>query len=203
MKTTASEYLYHAEFGSDRLRGAELCLVEGDLIVDSFKKIASLPPVEVSGNVLVANCAGLHKCEIRTSGRLEIRECPQLADLRGSVGEALIEKCGLRILGADFECDGNLKISECANLTKVNCRVGGFMRLSGEGIVCAGPAFSCDSALLLEGGVAFFSWSKDHSHSGAAGGGEEFELRKGSLGMPVDAQGGRGSRSRSKGRVES
>jgi hypothetical protein len=128
----------------------------------------------------------LRRCDVRTTERLELHNCPQLKDLKGSVGAAVLSKCGLKFLGADFECDGDLKILRCDDFSKVNCRVGGVLSIEGGGIVSAGPAFSCDSALLLEGGVAFFSWSKEHccGARGAHPKTDEFELRKGHIIRP-------------------
>jgi hypothetical protein len=149
--------------------GQGALVVSGDLNISELTGCASLPKTLVEGNVTVSNCPHLEYCEIETSGTLEIFGCPKLKEVRGRVGGGSIRDCGIEILGAGFECDGDLTISGCRSFGKVNCRVGGVLRISGKGIVGAGPAFSCESALILDGGVAFFSWAKEAPREGRDG----------------------------------
>lgn len=109
------------------------CRVGGDLIVMGCRsEFSTAPGMRVEGSVLFHECAGL-----RT--------------MAGWVGEkvSVREGCGLRSIGADFECRGDLLLSDCPELRVLNCRVGGDVVVKSSRLEKTGPAFACEGSLSI------------------------------------------------------
>jgi hypothetical protein len=164
---TPKEFLYHVEFGMDRTlsnRGVQV-VVKGDLAVEDNDGLLVIPEATILGDVRINRCVELEACRLRVSGSLVISECPSLKSLKGSASQVVLTRVAVGAIGADFETTGNLLISNCQNLKRLNCQVGGSLRIEGSGSVEVGPAFSVAVHTSVPGGLALSSRRTPPSHS--------------------------------------
>ena len=97
----------------------------------------------VRGDLSVIACRGLRKAGVVCLGNLTVEDCPRLRTLNGEVfGDALVTRCGIEALGADFRCAGHLFLAGCGSLKKINCEVGGDIAVNSCGVRRTGPAFT-------------------------------------------------------------
>jgi len=129
-------------------------IVVGDLKVDAagthLKSIGCL----VGGNATVVNAPMLESTSQRFKVGLSARfqSCPEFRVLRGCVyGDAELKQ-GTRIekIGADFECRGNLIISNCPPVKNMNCAITGNLILEHTSVEKIGPAFRCLGKIIAD-----------------------------------------------------
>jgi hypothetical protein len=110
------------------------CRVMGDMLVLGCQNyLATSPSMRVEGNIAIDNCEGLRELRGWVGGNVTIRN-----------------GCGLKNIGADFECEGDMLMEECRSLRSLNCRVGGDVGLRRSCLEKTGPAFCCRGSLILE-----------------------------------------------------
>lgn len=130
--------------------------VIGDMVVDAADTRLGEVGCLVGGNFRIANAPRLAS----TSRRFQVglcatfRACPAFRVLRGRVcGDAELKQgTAVEKIGADFECGGNLVISNCPPVESVNCVVSGDLVLDHAAVKRKGPAFRCGGRVVGECG---------------------------------------------------
>lgn len=150
-----AEYLHHAIL-SQNLPGflpTQPIVVNGNISIEGGE-LRHLPPARVTGSVRVKNSPSLASCELKVDGNLEITNCHNLSLLTGSAGSVILDGTGLCSIGADFQCQGDMKVKGSPLLNRLNCRVGQSLFLERGVKASAGPAFYCGVSVVLNPGAS-------------------------------------------------
>lgn len=127
--------------------------VIGDMTMDAVDTRLRELGCLVGGNFRIANAPMLESSSPRFLVGLNatFRACPKFRVVRGRVCGDTELKQGTAIgkIGADFECGGNLLISNCPPVESVNCVVAGDLVLEHSSVRKRGPAFSCGGKVVL------------------------------------------------------
>ncbi len=124
--------------------GSDLQII-GDLVVDGSAAALKSLGCLVGGNATIVNAPHLES----TTGMFKVgldarfQSCPKFAILRGCVcGNTELQRgTHVKKIGADFECGGNLVISDCLPVISINCQVAGDLILRRTSVERVGPAF--------------------------------------------------------------
>jgi hypothetical protein len=149
--------------------GGEI-VVEGDLVIKENDDLLEVSAAaKVRGRVAIERCVSLTSFSLHVDGDLFLCDLPNLRSLRGLAGRTQLTRCGMKVIGADFETVEGLNVLECQNLSKINCLVGGTLIVDGCPDLQMGPAFSCETA-LVDGCIVWGCDPKLPARSGRGGG---------------------------------
>jgi len=127
--------------------------VKGNLVLACPDLKLSDISCHVGGDLIVMGCRSEFSTGrgLRVEGSALFHDCKGLLSLSGWVKEKVCIRggCGLRNIGADFECGSDLLLSDCPELNALNCRVGGDVVVEKSRLQKTGPAFCCEGSLLL------------------------------------------------------
>ncbi len=144
------DFLRLLEFGRGGFdsEGREI-VVEGDLVIKENDELLEISAAaKVRGRVAIERCISLTSFSLHVDGDLFLCDLPSLRSLRGVAGRTQLTRCGMRVIGADFETLEGLNVLECQNLSKINCPVGSTLIVDGCPDLQMAPAFSCRVALV-------------------------------------------------------
>jgi hypothetical protein len=124
--------------------------VGGDMTISgSFHSLKTIGCSVAASLTIVGPCSlESTNPSLRVGGSLLLCRCSELKVLRGLVEGTvkIVEGSGLEKLGADFECGGDLMLSDGLSDLRLNCRVAGNVIVERWKIASTGPAFSCGGA---------------------------------------------------------
>lgn len=71
-------------------------------------------------------------------------------DLRGKVkSDAVVTHSPIEVIGAAFECGGDMKLENCMSLSRLNCNISGNLRLLESQSPAFLPAFHCSGSVFV------------------------------------------------------
>jgi len=100
--------------------------IEGDLIASNLDLSLQEVHCDIGGDVLIASQSFRHFAGNFVSGEFVAEGCLALDFLAGEFGKNVnLARSGIRDLGRNFKCSGNLDVTGCRSLRAINSVVGG------------------------------------------------------------------------------